>query len=64
MQWYEEQFRLAKHRQFGAPKNGLMPTNCTVFNEAETLAGSPMDAAQETITYTRKKKTAGQRELP
>ncbi len=33
VQWYEEQFRLAKHRQFGAPKNGLMPTNCTFLTK-------------------------------
>ena len=63
VQWYEEQFRLAKHRQFGASQERSDAHQLHLFNEAETLAGSPMDAAQETITYTRKKKTAGQREL-
>jgi transposase len=61
--WYEEQFRLAKHRQFGASQERSDTVQLQLFNEAETLTGSPVDAPQETITYTRKKKTPGQRDV-
>lgn len=39
LQWYEEQYRLAKHRQFGASSEQAMAEQATfVFNEAEALA--------------------------
>ncbi|WP_423219106.1 transposase domain-containing protein [Sulfobacillus thermosulfidooxidans] len=47
VQWYEEQFRLAKHRQFGASQERSDAHQLHLFNEAETLAGSPMDAAKK-----------------
>ena len=64
--WFEEQFHLAQHKRFGASseKSRLQPD---FFNEAESFADDDKDAdsntaAQETITYTRKK--TGRKPLP
>ena len=63
--WLKEQFRLAKHRQFGSSseKMSAVPQNELVFNEAEaTVDSAPVVAEPQTITYTRKGKQVGHRE--
>lgn len=63
--WLMEQFKLAKHRQFGSSseKMSALLQNELLFNEAEaTLDSMPVEAEPETITYTRKPKQAGHRE--
>jgi transposase len=54
--YYVEQLRLAQHRQFGASSEKTeLSEPLGLFNEAETLA-------EETTSYTRKKKRKGKRE--
>ncbi|MCY0898547.1 MAG: transposase [Firmicutes bacterium] len=60
--WDEEQFRLAKHRQYGASQERSDAAQRPLFNEAEAESRSPVDAPQDTVTYTRRKKTPGQRD--
>lgn len=63
--WLKEQFKLAKHRQFGASseKTSAILQNELLFNEAEvTLDSTPAESEPETITYTRKPKQAGHRQ--
>jgi transposase len=62
--WYEEQFRLAQQKRFGASSEQTHPDQIelNLFNEAEvltTLASEEPDV--ETVTYSRKK-SAGSRE--
>jgi len=61
--WFEEQFRLAQHRQFGTSSEQTPVDQQTlVFNEAEVIAETPVDEVElEKISYTRRKKK-GQRE--
>ncbi|THF81688.1 IS66 family transposase [Cohnella fermenti] len=64
LKWYEEQFRLAQHKRFGASSEQTNPDQMelNLFNEAELLATPPSEEMpQETITYTRRS-TAGKRE--
>jgi len=62
LHWYEEQFRLAQHRQFGASSERTPAEQQElIFNEAELVAvPTAHEPTLETITYTRKSK--GQRE--
>jgi transposase len=63
--WLMEQFKLAKHRQFGASSEKISAPEQTelLFNEAEaTLDSTPVEPEPETVTYTRKPKQAGHRE--
>src|SRR5450759_3868432 len=63
--WFKEQFKLAQHRQFGSSSEKMtaLLQNELVFNEAEaTLDSAPVEAEPETITYTRKLKSAGHRQ--
>lgn len=63
--WLKEQFKLARHRQFGpsSEKASALMQNEFVFNEAEaTVDSAPVVVEPETITYTRKRKQAGHRE--
>ncbi len=65
--WFEEQFRLAKHKQFGASSEKSEPAGQQelVFNEAEALADvstANEEETLETVTYQRRKKTPGLRE--
>lgn len=65
LQWFEEQFRLHKQRQFGASSEKTNPNQLefSLFNEAECLANpSVEEPTVETITYHRKK-TRGHREV-
>lgn len=64
LKWYEEQFRLAQQKRFGASSEKTHPDQIelNLFNEAEVLA---TPAAQqpdlETVTYSRRK-ASGSRE--
>lgn len=64
LKWYEEQFRLAQQKRFGASSEKTHPDQLelNLFNEAEVLA-TPGTQEQdiETVTYSRKK-SAGSRE--
>jgi len=56
--WFMEQFKLAKHRQFGASSERTGPgqEQLSFFNEAEKEAEpEPLEPDVETITYTRRK---------
>ena len=64
LKWYEEQFRLAQQKRFGASSEKTHPDQMDMdfFNEAEVLAASaPQEPDVETVTYSRKK-TADNRE--
>lgn len=64
LKWYEEQFRLAQQKRFGASSEKTDPNqlDLQLFNEAEVLATTEeADAHVETITYSRKK-PSGSRE--
>jgi transposase len=64
LKWYEEQFRLAQQKRFGASSEKTNPDQMelNLFNEAEVLATPPgEDAPTEKITYERRKQT-GKRE--
>jgi transposase len=59
LQWYEEQFRLSKQRQYGASseKTSSDQLELPLFNEAEVTANPEVsEPTVETITYQRKKK--------
>lgn len=58
--WYEEQFRLLQHKQFGTSSE--KDAHLDFFNEAEALADEKEIEARETITYERKK--PGRKPLP
>jgi transposase len=62
--WYEEQFRLAQQKRFGASSEKTDPDQLelNLFNEAEMLATpASQEPDIETVTYSRKK-SAGSRE--
>lgn len=63
--WFEEQFKLARAREFGSSSERMEPASQgeLVFNEAEALVDSTAEVAeQETITYTRNRKSVGHRQ--
>ena len=58
LKWYEEQFRLAQHKRFGASSEKTHPDQIelNLFNEAEVLApAASEEPSMETVTYSRKK---------
>jgi len=63
VKYYEEQLRLAAHRQFGpSSEKGEVPEQLNLFNEAEVSADlSQPEPELEQITYTRRKQK-GKRE--
>jgi transposase len=64
LQWYEEQFRLSKQRQYGtsSEKSSSYQLELPLFNEAEVSEDPVMpEPTVETITTTRKKRR-GQRQ--
>jgi len=64
LKWYEEQFRLAQQKRFGASSEKTHPDQLTLdlFNEAEVLATPEgQEPPTEQITYERRK-TSGKRE--
>lgn len=63
--WLKEQFRLARHRQFGSSSDNVSALSQPelLFNESEaTLDSAPEVVEPQTITYTRKPKSAGRRQ--
>jgi transposase len=64
LKWYEEQFRLAQHKRFGASSEQTHPDQMelNLFNEAEVLATpAGEEPPMEQVTYARRKQ-AGKRE--
>lgn len=64
LKWYEEQFRLAQQKRFGASSEKTHPDQLelNLFNEAEVLATPPeQEAPMEKVTYERRK-PSGKRE--
>jgi len=62
--WFEEQFKLARVRQFGSSSEATAEVSqgALVFNEAEVTLDSAAEVVEsETITYTRARKQAGHR---
>lgn len=61
LKWYEEQFRLAQQKRFGASSEKTHPDQLelNLFNEAEVTAAP--EPEKEAITYERRK-TSGKRE--
>lgn len=60
--WFKEQFKLANQRQFGKSSETSVSINLSLFDEKMTRDDKEaMDkpAKEETITYTRKKKSTG-----
>lgn len=52
LNWYEEQYRLAQHRRFGASSEQTHPEQQQLFNEAEAeVQPEPPEPTVETITY-------------
>lgn len=63
VKWYEEQFRLAQQKRFGASSEKTDPDQLSfdLFNEAEVEASPEEEKATESISYERRKR-AGKRE--
>lgn len=61
VQWFEEQFRLNRHRQFGASSEQTNPQQQQLFNEIEAEAKAAPEPTFEKITYQRRK-PVGKRE--
>jgi transposase len=64
LKWYEEQFRLAQKKRFGASSEQSSPDQLelNLFNEAEVLAtAAGEEPPMEQVTYERRK-TSGKRE--
>jgi len=57
VRWFEEQFHLARHEQFGASSERTPKEQHHLFNEAEAIAedGPFEEEIRQTITYERKK---------
>ncbi len=64
VQWFEEQFHLARQKQFGASSERSVKEQGELFNEAEAIAeaGPVEEAVRQTITYERKK--PGRKPIP
>jgi transposase len=64
VRWFEEQFHLARHKQFGTSSERSIKEQPNLFNEAETIAeaGPVEEAIRQTITYERKK--PGRKPIP
>jgi transposase len=62
--WYEEQFRLAQHRRFGASSEKTQcPEQMGFFDEAESLANpNKLEPTLEQVTAHTRKKRIGKRE--
>jgi len=59
--WFEEQFRLNQHRNFGRSSEQQTDQQLSIFNEAEVEASPKAEPTIEEITYRRRKKQ-GKRE--
>lgn len=62
LRWYEEQYRLAQQKRFGASSEKIVPGQLNLFNEVEDTADPKAEEPDlETVTYERKKKQPGQK---
>ena len=57
IRWFEEQFHLAQHKQFGASSERSVSPQGELFNEAEAIAeaGPVAEEIRQSISYERKK---------
>lgn len=64
LHWFEEQFHLARHKQFGASSERSVKEQPNLFNEAEVIAedGPAEEEIRQTIAYERKK--PGRKPIP
>ena len=63
VKWFEEQYRLSQKLKYGSSSEKTSPEQINLFNEAESESKPELEEpTMETITYSRKKKTAGDRE--
>jgi transposase len=64
VRWFEEQFHLSRHKQFGASSERSIKEQPNLFNEAEAIAedGPVEEAIRQSITYERKK--PGRKPIP
>lgn len=64
LHWFEEQFHLARHKQFGPSSERSVKEQRNLFNEAEAIAeaGLVEEEIRRTITYERRK--PGRRPIP
>jgi transposase len=64
VRWFEEQFHLARHKQFGPSSERSVKEQRNLFNEAEDIseAGPVDEEIRQTITYERKK--PGRKPIP
>lgn len=64
LKWFEEQFRLSQHRQFGRSSEKTIPEQMSLFNEAEVEAKPELpEPAIEEITYKRRKSKGHREEM-
>jgi transposase len=64
VRWFEEQFHLSRHKQFGASSERSVKEQRNLFNEAEAIAedGPAEEVLRQTIAYERRK--PGRRPIP
>ena len=64
VRWFEEQFHLARHKQYGASSERSVAAQGDLFNEAEVIAeaGPVEEQIRQTISYERKK--PGRKPIP
>jgi transposase len=64
VRWFEEQFHLSQHKQFGASSERSIKEQRNLFNEAEAIAedGPVEEEIRQTISYERKK--PGRKPIP
>lgn len=64
VRWFEEQFHLARHKQFGPSSERSTKEQGNLFNEAEAIAenGPVEEEIRQTISYERKK--PGRKPIP
>lgn len=67
IQWFEEQFKLGKHRQFAKQSETSRTLNLSLFddNEADEIEESivPVDNETEQVSYSRKKRKGSSRNI-
>ena len=62
LNWFEEQFRLSRQKQFGPSSEKTESEQLNLFNEAEDSANPQLEEPTlESLTYQRRKKQLGQR---
>jgi transposase len=64
VRWFEEQFHLSRHKQFGASSERSVKEQRNLFNEAEAIAedGPAEEVLRQAITYERRK--PGRKPIP